>query len=1629
MDIAERIAKLPPEKRKVFEAKLLEQGVDILQLPISRVDRTKRDQFPLSFAQERLWFIQQLEPGSTAYNVILTTRLQGNLDKTVLEKTLTEIINRHEILRTSFVPYEEKPVQVVHPGMPLPLEVIDLKGFPKEEFDQQLQEVIREESLVTFELDVLPLLKVKLLELNVDDYIFLLVTHHIIFDGSSVQLFIRELAQLYDAFSRGMPSPLAALPVQFIDYACWQRERLQGGAGSSGKLQKQEDYWLEQFPTAPPLLELPTDYPRPKMLSSRGSSREYLVDQQLTTALKELAKNEQVTLFTLLLTLFYVFLSRLSGSEDITLGTPTAGRNHSSLQDMIGMFVNTLAIRNFPHPGQSFRDFLAAVKHRSLDAFDNQDYRFEDIVNKVDVVRDTSRNPLFDVMFVFQNFEFTQVELPGLTFTTYERQEVSAAYDLLLKIAQKNGQLRVIWIYCSDLFQPSRIELFESYFLQLIQSVLAEPGQLIGQLQVLPVEERKRIVYDFNETATDYPFKKTIQALFEEQVEKKAGAIAIAGPSLVTCPLEEKDVNRKKAFKDCQLTYVKLNQEAENLAAVLLEKGTQLGDIVAVMLERSIEMILAVTGIVKAGAAYLPVDPDYPKERIDYILKDSAVEIVISPDFIYSSNESNKSYKPDRSYGSYKPYSPPGGVCAANTAYVIYTSGSTGRPKGVMVDHRAVVRLVKNTDYFAFKEKERLLQTVELVFDVSTFEIWGTLLNGLSMHVTQKEHILDPFVLEELILRYQIMTMWLTAPLFNRLFTENNGIFSNLETFLTGGDVLSPPHINSLKKKFPNLNIINGYGPTENTTFSTTFLVDREYPDNIPIGKPVANSTAYILDKNGRLQPIGVPGELLVGGDGLALGYLNNPELTANKFVASGGSAEGRTFKKVRSKHQLSGSAAKGDRQDLKESSFAAKRHNKNFVGGPGGRFFKRAPLVADGKLYKTGDLCRWLPDGNIEFLGRIDTQVKIRGFRIECGEIENGLLEHEQVKEAVVIDRVGDSGDKYLCAYIVPVHTGTSASAGEIGLEKVLQAYLSGKLPGYMVPQHFVFLEHLPLNTSGKTDRSALPEPGIKTANRYTPPRNETEKELLDLWSELLQTAEPGVQVGIDDNFFHLGGHSLKATVLIARIRKVFDVQVSLAEIFKAPTVRRMAELIHQQEKGKYQGIPAAEEKEYYVLTPAQRRLFLLQQMEPGSTAYNLPSFLKAPVQLDKEKLGSVFRQLIARHDSLRTSFHVIDEQPVQKIHSPGEIKFSIERISSTNIIHNFISPFDLSLAPLLRVALLEVDAGETILLVDMHHIITDAVSQAILIEEFEALYNGGSLTGVATRYRDYAEWYYSSTFKEKLRGQEQFWLKQFASDLPQVELPTDFPRTADVCAGGGVIKFNLSIEQTHRLKELAREEGVTLFMVLLAVTNIFLAKIGCGEDIIIGTPTAGRMHPDVQRIIGMFVATLALRNYPRPGLTFLEFLKDLEKRTLAAFDNQDYPFEDLVDRLGMKRSAGRNPLFDVMFALLDLPRLQSEKRPIEGQNGDIHLERAPVEYRDEMVKFDLGLDVIVSDELLFIVTFDSRLFKHETIEQFSRNIQEIITCVLDNRNILLPGIVISHQYLETAPVQYEDDEGDFVF
>ncbi|MEH2381698.1 MAG: amino acid adenylation domain-containing protein [Nostoc sp.] len=1062
--------------------------------PISR-----NGTIPLSLNQQRLWFIHQIDGESTTYNEFFTVSIKGLLQISHLEQSLQEIIQRHEILRTTFPHQDGYPIQAIAPTLTITLPVMDLQALPKVEQSTLIQQLSKEVQR-PFDLVNGPLLRVTLVQLEKESYVLLLCMHHIVYDGWSMGVFIQELSTLYQAFCAGVPSPLPKLPIQYADFAVWQRQWL-----SKEILKTQLNYWQQQLHGAPSRLQLPTDRTRPSVQTYQGRTESFTLNRDLTQKLQTLSQQSGTTLFMTLLAAFSTLLYRYSGQSDILIGSPIANRNRSEIESLIGFFVNTLVLRTRFEDNPSFEKLLTQVRQTTLKAYEHQDVPFEQVVEALQPQRSLSHSPLFQVMFVLQNTPMSELELPGCTWYELNQESTIARFDLTLSITETDRGLVGEWEYNTDLFDGSTIERMAAHFQNLCSAIVENPVATVGELPLLSEAERHQLLVEWNDTASVYPTDKCIHQLFEEQVERTPLAVAVV-------------------FENQQLTYQQLNQRANQLAHHLQTLGVGPEVLVGICVERSIEMVVGLLGILKAGGAYVPLDPNYPQERLSYMLADSQLPILLTQQHLLKQLPEHQTQiiSLDEDWQNFADYSqdnPCTQVKSDNLAYIIYTSGSTGKPKGTMILHSGMVNYLSwCTKAYNVADGEGSTVNSSISFDATITSLFSPLLVGLIVVLLPEKGEIE--ALKAALCSGTKFSLVKITPahlkILSHLFASEQ-VNIQTQAFIIGGEALSEKVTSFWQKHAPATRLINEYGPTETVVGCCIYEVGKQSlrGGDIPIGRPISNTQIYILDSHLQPVPIGVAGELYIGGDGLARGYLNRPELTQEKFIPN----------------PFNDSKFKSDALSLSKGQ--------------------------NSKLYKTGDLARYLPDAKIEFLGRIDQQVKVRGFRIELGEIEAVLNTHPQIQQAVVIATEDIPDKNGLVAYFV--------SSDESLTTNQIREFLKQKLPEYMVPNAFVTLDTLPLTPNGKIDRKALPAPDgeiTRSTEAYVKPQTELERMIATVWQNVLQVEE----VGLYDNFFDLGGHSLLLIKVHSQLREIFNQDVSILEMFKYPTVSSFAQYLNQE-------------------------------------------------------------------------------------------------------------------------------------------------------------------------------------------------------------------------------------------------------------------------------------------------------------------------------------------------------------------------------------------------------------------------------------------------------------------------------
>ncbi|HEY9767126.1 MAG TPA: amino acid adenylation domain-containing protein [Coleofasciculaceae cyanobacterium] len=1579
--IKERIAALSPEQRKLLELRLKRKQTNS-EIINAIAKRKASDPVLLSLMQERLWFGHQLQPELPLYNESSLFKLIGTLDIAVIEKSINKIIQRHEVLRTCFEVIDEKVTQNIAPELIISVPVINLKQYSKPEQEARLPEIINNYCCQAFNLEQLPLLKTIIISLSEQEHLMLVTMHHIVSDGWSWSVFYRELATLYQSLAQNKALCLAELPIQYGDFALWHRKFIQN------KITPQLNYWKQQLKNAPPILELPTDYSRPSQQTFQGKRETFRFSPQLTKSLKNLSKQENITLFMLLLAAFKTLLYRYSQQTDILVGTPVANRDRLETESLIGCFINTIVLRTNLDRNPSFLELLQRIKATTLAAYNHQDLPFEELVKELHPERSQAANPLFQVMFVFQDTPLLSLQLPGLTITPLPIDNGIAKFDLTLYIEDTQEELIGFLEYSSDLFHGDTIKRMIANFQTLLAGITTNPTINISQLPILTASERNKLLVEWNDTKRDYQLDVCLHQLFETQVAKTPDAVAVV-------------------FDDQNLTYSELNHKADRLANYLQQLGVGKDVLVGICLDRSLEMVIGLLGILKAGGAYLPIDPSYPWQRIDFILKDAELKIILTQQHLSQRLFSNRSQlicldTDWENTAQENQTHPINHSTAESLAYVIYTSGSTGTPKGAMNTHRGICnRLLWMQETYQLTTADSVLQKTPFSFDVSIWEFFWTLTTGARLVIAKPGGHQDSTYLVKQIAQHNITTIHF-VPSMLQIFLAAPGLESltSLKRVICSGEALS---VGLQQRFFARLDseLHNLYGPTEAAIDVTYWQCQPECRRErqldrgnmlatVPIGRPIANTEIYILDNHLQPLPIGVPGELYIGGVGIAKGYLNRPELTKEKFIPNPFSVNS----------------------------------NNNYSPFP----------IPHSLIYKTGDKARYFPTlkdtaprplgwGNIEYIGRIDNQVKLRGFRIELGEIESVLSGHPGVREAVVLVK---EEQKSLVAYIVLQQSKTSM--------KEVRCFLDRQLPEYMIPNAFVFIDALPLTVNGKVDRRSLFTLEVAPTsieNNYTAPTTPIQEILTGIWAQILNLT----QVGIEDNFFELGGHSLLATQVISQVRKTLQVEIPLRELFTAPTVAQFAQLIETAINSQLQ-LESVPLKPVYrntdlPLSFAQQRLWFLQQLELDSTAYNGSNALLMEGIVNLEALANSINEIVRRHEILRTSFEFVDDRPIQKIISKLKIPLTVinlQKLSETERQVEVIrlekiaaqEPFDLTQAPLLRLTLLQLETEKHILLVTMHHIISDAWSAGIFIQEISALYQAFStgkpspLSELPIQYVDFAVWQQQWLQGEVLESQLAYWKRQLQGAKTILELPTDKPRREQTYIGKKYT-FSLTVKLSQQLEIFSQQQGVTLFMTLLTAFNTLLYSYNHQEDILVGSPIANRNRSELEGLIGFFVNTLVLRTDLSNNPSFKELLQRVREVALGAYAHQDLPFEKLVSELKPERYRDRSPLFQVWLVLQNAPTADLK---LPGLNLSL------LDVESGMVRHALKLDLTKTEsEITGFFEYKQDLFSESAIAVMAQRLQILIGLIIEQPELRLNELLKVVMTTERGQQKLESD------
>ena len=1462
------------------------------QLPrIENVAETKTEH-PLSYHQERLWFIDQFEKGNVYesspiyHNIPLILHLDGPVDKALLESGLNTIIERHDALRTRIITANAQASQVLSEQETLKLKIVDVADSVGQNSFESLMELAIEETRQPFNLDDELPIRAALFQKSANESVLVITIHHIIADKASLRLIAEELGEIYNALGEGRAPQLPTPSVQYHQYSAWQRNL------PEDVLDSLLFYWKWQLRGKLQALELPEDHPRPAVHTFTAARHTFALSEQLTRRITQLGSEENSNSFTVVLAAFKSLLHRYARQEEIIVGTSAACRNQPGTEKAVGPFANLLVLRSRLAGNPTFRNFLSQVTQTVAQANAHQEMPFDKLVLELKPEKDMSRTALFDILFQFEEAELAELKVGQTTAQVVDTNLGYGKYDLNLSLQKTAGGLCGTVVYNTDIYDDYKIEQMMRHLEVMLDAVTSNPDGRIADVVLLSEAEEYQQLVTWNSTEAAYPNDKTIHRLFEEQASRTPEKIAIVDG-------------------ETSLTYRALDERANQLAHYLQTQGIAPDNLIAVYLKKSADMIVALLAILKAGAGYLPLNPEFPEERLRFMLEDSrAAHLITTAPQISNLPEQIPSLillDRDSETIAAQPAAAP--ACDAgpdNLAYCIYTSGSTGRPKGVLLEHKNVVRLMLNDKLqFDFNEDDVWTMFHSYSFDFSVWEMYGALLYGGKLVLVSEREMKDPSLFLSLLIDERVTALNQTPSAFNNLANEalKRGTTDlALRYVIFGGEELHPIQLKEWKNAQPAVKLINMYGITE-TTVHVTFkeITEREIEENVSnIGIPIPTTTTYIVDANLRLLPVGVPGEICVGGGGVSRGYLDREELTRQKFIQN--------------------------------------------------------PYRPDERIYRSGDLAKLLPNGEMVYLGRIDDQVQIRGFRVELGEVCSHLLEHPAVAKAEIIARQLHSDTLELVAYVEP--------CAEVKVTE-LRNHLSQTLPYYMVPSVFVMMKSLPMTSNGKVDRRALPAPEHGRPDlegNFAAPRTVVEEMLAGIWMQVLKLE----RVGVSDSFFDLGGHSLLATQVISRIREAFQLDIPLRALFEEPTIEALAHIIERERQDSTQvqlpAIVPVSRDEQLPLSFAQQRLWFLEQLEPGSPLYNCPGAARLRGSLDVEALEHSLNQLILRHESLRTSFATVAGEPVQVISNDSQVWLEVDDISGLSEAERAAeverraqaearAGFDLAQGPLLRVKLLRLADDEHVIFFTMHHIVSDAWSLGVFLQELAALYearrNGveAELPELSVQYADYAVWQREYLSGEVLEQQLGYWTTQLAGAPAVLELPTDRPRPEEQTHHGAQHEVELSEKVSEELRGLSRSEGVTLYMTLLAAFDVLLHYYTGQQDIVVGTNVSNRDRRETDHLIGFFVNQLAMRVSLAGDPTFRELLQQVRDVTINAFAHQDIPFDRLVEGLKLERNLRSSPLFQVKIDLLNtpLPDLSGTElsiTPVMADTGGSHLD-----------------------------------------------------------------------------------------
>ncbi len=1459
--------------------------------------------YPLSLVQERLFTLHSAHPDSTAYNMPGIIEIKGALDRQRLDMALERIIQKNEILRTKFEVHDYEPVQ----------RILDITKFSLDwhqlNYDK-LQSFI-DSFVKPFDLANAPLFRVSVVELDKDWFYVLFDMHHIIADGRTFEILVQEIFDFYNG------TDVPEKTIQYKDFAYWEKEHT-----NSSEYFHLKDFWMKYMGGALPQLSLPYDYDRSEHQTFTGSVCFKEIKGETVHMLKQLSKKNETTMFMNILAAYYVLLNKYSGDQEFIVGTTSSIRDDSNLDMVMGPMINAIAIRQNVDPEIAFSKLLDQVKENVVNVYEHKSYPFHQLVENISFDRMNNQNPIFNTMVIMHQFkEDFDTVVEEMTIKPVAFENKTSKMDLSLELTEHQDSMTICFEYNTQLFAQSTIERLANHFIELLDRIAQKPDECIKTYSLLSTDEQNWQIYELNRNEVSLSFERPIHHLIREQARINPERIAI------------REGNEKWNYRE-------LMQQADALTNQLVMRGASAGKIVGIMMERSSSLIASILAVLQTGAAYLPIDPMYPEERISYILEDSQCFALISDKpveklvgeckFNLVVNSKLEPFVETQCDDTPE-------ISILEPAYIIYTSGSTGQPKGVTISHRSLLNysLWAAKVYVGGEQDIAFPLYSSIAFDLTITSLFTPLITGNSIVVYND----PPEESLKRIIQDNLVDIIKLTPSHLRLMKEMELEGNRIKRFIVGGEALETKLARDIESIYGKgtIKIYNEYGPTETTVGCMIYELEPDYDSPfVSIGVPADNTRVYVLDEYLKPCPLSVIGELYISGMGVGMGYIGQEELTRERFISN--------------------------------------------------------PFENGEWMYRTGDLARLMPDGKLAYVGRIDTQVKVRGYRIELGEVEHYLNQNPNIKESVVFVENDSIGGYALIACVVPAKS--NSPDGVKNVEEELQLYL----PRYMIPDQIYIMDEIPYTLNGKVDRNALAKKQISTNLKTKESTDISDPERMDtlttalseMWTPLLNVSE----ISINDNFFDLGGHSLKAIMLLSRIKKKFEVEISLESFFANPTIEMLSELVVSRQKPVIPAIKPVENQGHYPLTSAQVRLYFLQQFNNG-TVYNIVESFVIEGNLEKEKFEFALRKMIERHEILRTSFHFTEQDGlVQIVHDPDRVQPLLEWCNSALDISEYVQPFDLSAAPLFRTRVVRLGMERHEIKFDFHHIIFDGISMEYFIRDFVSFYNAKhELPPLSIQYRDYSVWQEAFLQTETYAQQEKYWLEQLSGELPVLAFPTDFPRPMVKSFKGSAFRFEVDSSVSSQFSQLCKRNGITLYMGLISLFGSTLYRYTQQEDILIGTPLAGRKQEELEGLIGMFVNTTVLRLALSGGMTFTQLIEAVKKNTVQMLEYQDVPFEQLVERLHVARDTSRNPIFDVMFALQNY------------DDGGLAIQDSitivPISPEMGSSKFDLTLFAWEENEQIsFCFEYSTDLFEEQTIKRLSTHFINLMLDVIGQPN-----------------------------